>query len=395
MFTSFISSSVIRRWKLSSSLLLAALLVPVGLRADKEKSDEVKKGVEAEAQPTPTPKAAPKAAPKKRIFRPVPPPKEFSPPVLHIEEPAYDWGTALQGEVIKHSFVIQNKGGSALRIVNVKPSCGCTTVGKPTEPIEPGKTDVVTLQIDTKKFTGAVNKTASVRSNASTTQVKLTMKGSVDPFFEVDPKAPKVHIVRGGTSEPLKVKLRKKTEAEFTIKGITTESKVLTANLVEVEKGKLYEVELQANSSDDDRKYYYENVQVDVEANGKDFKIPIRVSVAVKNRIDVQPRTSVYFGRKDTQKLAKPDATPLTKILEVQSLGGPEHTFKVTNVSNKNPTFETKLETVEDGRHYRLTVSMSELPTATKARTIRDTILIETDDPTVKELKISALAAVQ
>ena len=390
MSTPFISS-----WKLSVALLLAALLVPVGLHADKESSGDVKKGGEAKAQADATPKATQKAAPKKRTFRPLPPPKDYSPPVLHIEEPAYTWGTALQGEVIKHSFVIENKGGSPLKIVKVKPSCGCTTVDKPSQPIEPGKSGVVTLQIDTKKFTGAVNKTATVRSNASQATVKLTMKGKVDPFFEVDPKAPKVHIVRGGTSPPLKVKLRKKTEAEFTIKGIKTESKVLTATLSEVEEGKLYEVELQAKSSDDDRKYYYENVQVDVEANGQEFKIPIRVSVAVKNRIDIQPRTSVYFGRKDTQQLAKPDAEPLTKTLELQSLGGPEHTFKVTKVSNQNPTFETKLETVEDGKHYRLIVSLSKLPAENKARTIRDTILIETDDPTVKELKVSALAAVQ
>lgn len=384
MFTRFTG-----RWKSSTALLLAALLLPIGLRADEKKPGDIKEGAEAKSTSTP------KAAPKKRVFRPAPPPQDYTPPVMHIEEPTYVWGAALQGEIIKHSFVIENKGGSPLKIVNVKPSCGCTTVGKPKEPIEPGKSDVVTLQIDTKKFTGAVNKSASIRSNASKGEVKLTMKGTVDPFFEIEPKAPKVHIVRGGTSEPLTVKLRKKTKADFVIKDIKTESKVLTASISEVEKGKLYEIELQAQSSDDDRKYYYENVQVNVEANGQEFKIPIRVSVAVKNRIDIQPRTSVYFGRKDTQKLAKPDAEPLTKTLDLQSLGGAEHSFKVTKISNQNPTFETKLETVEDGKHYRLIVSLSKLPEASKARTIRDTILIETDDPTVKELKISALAAVQ
>jgi len=397
MFTQSINS-----WKFSLALVIGALLVPGGLRAETETPDkgpdngavgDVKKSAETQAQPAV--KAKPKATAKKGVFRPLPPPKDFTPPVMHIDEPAYDWGTALQGEVIKHSFVIHNRGGSPLRIVKVKPSCGCTTAGKPEKPIEPGKSDVVTLQIDTKKFTGAVNKTASIRSNASTVDVKVTMKGNVDPFFEIDPKAPKVNIVRGGTSPPLKVKLRKKTKADFTIKGVTTESKVLTAELAEIEKGSLYEVSLVANSSNDDRKYYYENVQVEVEANGQEFKIPIRVSVAVKDRIDIQPRTSVYFGRKDTQTLSKPDAAPLIKALDLQSLGGPDHTFKVTDVSNANPTFVTKLETVEDGKHYRLIVSMSSVPTGNTARTIRDTILIKTDDPTVKELKVSALAAVQ
>jgi hypothetical protein len=38
---------------------------------------------------------------------------------------------------------------------------------------------------------------------------------------------------------------------------------------------------------------------------------------------------------------------------------------------------------------------MSKLPTDTKSRTIRDVIVLQTDDPTVKEIKITALAALQ
>ena len=54
--------------------------------------------------------------------------------------------------------------------------------------------------------------------------------------------------------------------------------------------------------------------------------------------------------------------------------------------------FDTELETVEPGRHYRLTVRMKKLP-AQKLRTIRDGIVLQTDDPTVPQVSITAMAA--
>src|SRR4026209_2222886 len=103
-----------------------------------------------------------KVTPGKRVFRPLPPPANFAPPVAEIDAVEYDWGSVLQGEVVKHTYNITNKGGAPLVISRVKPSCGCTTSAKPERPIEPGQSGGVTLEIDTKKFTGPVTKTADI-----------------------------------------------------------------------------------------------------------------------------------------------------------------------------------------------------------------------------------------
>ena len=42
-------------------------------------------------------------------------------PVIHIEEPVYDFKQISQGEVVKHDFRVFNRGNSALEIKSVKP----------------------------------------------------------------------------------------------------------------------------------------------------------------------------------------------------------------------------------------------------------------------------------
>jgi hypothetical protein len=57
--------------------------------------------------------------------------------------------------------------------------------------------------------------------------------------------------------------------------------------------------------------------------------------------------------------------------------------------------FDIQVETVEPGKHYRLNVSVPKLPADDKVRTVRERITVETDDPTVKQLVITAVAAVK
>src|SRR5262249_41279419 len=132
-----------------------------------------------------------------------------------------------------------------------------------------------------------------------------------------------------------------------------------------------------------------------VPGNEKEFDIPIRVSITVKDRIDISPRPSVYFSRNETKQLKDNPGTPIPKPLDITSLAGPEHNFKITKIDSDATFFETKLETVKEGKQYRLQVIMSKFPDDTKTKTLRQKIVLHTDDDTVKELVITALAALQ
>jgi hypothetical protein len=42
-------------------------------------------------------------------------------PIIEVEMPTYDFGQALQGEVVKHDFRVFNRGTAPLDIKNVAP----------------------------------------------------------------------------------------------------------------------------------------------------------------------------------------------------------------------------------------------------------------------------------
>ena len=67
-----------------------------------------------------------------------------------------------------------------LILSNVTSSCGCTVPTWPQEPILPGKSDVIKVTYNTNNV-GPINKTITVTSNAKTSRLVLSIKGTVTP----------------------------------------------------------------------------------------------------------------------------------------------------------------------------------------------------------------------
>lgn len=64
------------------------------------------------------------------------------------------------------TFKVTNTGDKPLIIEDVSASCGCTTPQKPTEPILPGKSDVITVSFTSKPGQlNEQNKTVAVTAN--------------------------------------------------------------------------------------------------------------------------------------------------------------------------------------------------------------------------------------
>ena len=339
---------------------------------------------------------APVAPRPKGLYRLTPPPANFSPPVAQVDQPDYDWGSVLQGTPVQHSYVFKNVGGSPLVIQQVRPGCGCTTAGKPEKPIEPGQSDVVTLLIDTKRFSGAVKKTADVYTNSFPNPVKLSIGGKVDTFYLLEPTAPRIEAVRGEPTPSAKAVLKKTANVDFTVKEVKTTGKVIAANLTTVQPGQLYEINLQAALGEDPRKYFYETVTAKLDVGGKDFDVSIPVSVSVKERIEIQPRPALYFSKDETKTLSAVTPTPAVKTLDIKSLAGPNHTFNIVKVESSSQYLDVKVETVAPGKHYKLVGSIVKLPPASdKVRTLREKFTVATDDATVKEISVQVTAALQ
>jgi hypothetical protein len=100
-------------------------------------------------------------------------------PVLFREE-IYDFGSVKEeGGSVTHDFVFTNTTNRPVKILNVQPSCGCTTPDWSKEPVAPGKTGFIKASYNPKGRPGYFNKTLTVTSDYEANPVILQIKGNV------------------------------------------------------------------------------------------------------------------------------------------------------------------------------------------------------------------------
>lgn len=107
-----------------------------------------------------------------------------------------NFGTIKEGTLATHTFTFTNTGKAPLVLSNVQPSCGCTTPEWSKEPIMPGQKGTIKAAYNSYGRPGTFQKYITVKSNAATAEVVLTLKGTVTPT-PVEPVSP----VRNNLSE--------------------------------------------------------------------------------------------------------------------------------------------------------------------------------------------------
>lgn len=100
-------------------------------------------------------------------------------PKVEFKKDTHDYGDIKYAADGTCTFEFKNTGNAPLIISNAKGSCGCTVPEWTKEPINPGKTGVITVKYDTKR-PGAINKSVTITSNAVNEPNKvLRIKGNV------------------------------------------------------------------------------------------------------------------------------------------------------------------------------------------------------------------------
>jgi len=105
--------------------------------------------------------------------------KQAEPEILttvKADKTVYDYGTIRKGRKNPMVFTITNTGEHPLLIDHVSTSCGCTNVSWDKQPVEPGKTATIHVEM-TPEETGRFSKTVEVCCNVKESIVKLTLNG--------------------------------------------------------------------------------------------------------------------------------------------------------------------------------------------------------------------------
>lgn len=105
---------------------------------------------------------------------------------IQFEQTDFDFGTAKEGEKVKHTYKFKNTGNEPLIISSAKGSCGCTVPKWPSEPIAPGATGQIDVEFDSKGKPGKQTKRVTVTANTVPAQTLLNISGMV----EKDPNSP-------------------------------------------------------------------------------------------------------------------------------------------------------------------------------------------------------------
>jgi hypothetical protein len=106
------------------------------------------------------------------------PPVNPNAPEISFEKTVHDYGSIVQGSDGTCEFKFKNIGKEPLILSRPQSSCGCTVPTWPSEPILPGKSEVIKVTYNTNNI-GGINKTVTVTSNAKTSRIVLQIKGTV------------------------------------------------------------------------------------------------------------------------------------------------------------------------------------------------------------------------
>jgi hypothetical protein len=105
--------------------------------------------------------------------------KKDAPKIVFTSE-SYDFGTAIEGDIVKFSFEFKNNGNDDLIIRKTKASCGCTASTPEKITLKKGESSKIDIQFNSAGKKGEQHKTITVISNdPDKSNVTLNIKGTV------------------------------------------------------------------------------------------------------------------------------------------------------------------------------------------------------------------------
>ena len=92
-------------------------------------------------------------------------------PRISVEPASFDFGKAVQNKTLSKEFSIKNYGTEDLVIENVSTTCGCTAALLDSKVVKPGGTTPLRVTLETRTYSGKVERKILIRSNDLATNV--------------------------------------------------------------------------------------------------------------------------------------------------------------------------------------------------------------------------------
>ncbi len=341
------------------------------------------------------------------VFGPPLPPPPTAQPVFYCPEPNWEWGACYESELLTHSYPIYNKGGKTLKLLSVKPSCGCTTANY-TETIAPNGKGEIKIKLNTAHYRDKLmKKIVRVYTNdPKHNSVVLHMSGKVKAVVTTEPSYPSVEALRGKEASTT-VTLTNNMPDPLEIVSVKGQKEKFTAiDLKEVKPGNEFRLQLGIDTKKTASRIYYDKITVAAkDKRGKTYNIPLNFRVKLVDTINITPKYLTFrqymLQRYINEKTGRPERSAILK-------GWKDNNFKITKVEitefksailpvktnadegkpTESPIITATVDNDTVKSEYKLTVAVTSTEHPEKKRYVRYNVIIHTDDKMTPKLKV-------
>ncbi|GJQ21156.1 MAG: hypothetical protein HBSIN02_15110 [Bacteroidia bacterium] len=205
---------------------------------------------------------------------------------LALAEREIDLGRIYNGQIVKATIPLKNAGSSALKIIRISTSCGCTTVRQPEGEIPPGKTDMLEVEFNSSGFRGRATKHVFIETNDQENQyVSVTLSAEI--VEELAPVGNSSLVwfsdVPVGSAAQQRYVLKNISGRRLTIKGIRSPSKDIRASYDKKVVAPQDTLSLMFTVQPAKPGYVMETVYVETDSKNQSL-VPVRVSLVGVSR---------------------------------------------------------------------------------------------------------------
>jgi hypothetical protein len=300
-------------------------------------------------------------------------------PKVEAVEAVKDLGIVPKGDQVQVTFELRNLGTAPLEIHEVRPACGCT-VAEYDKTIAPGKTGTVRAALDTTNLYGANSKTLTVFTNDPTNAaLVLTIKSDIKPYLAAVPGYARFNSVQGEVEGTVTQTLWAEDGNDFKIIKVEAPYPFTRASFREAKQeerdengqGRQWRVDLTlASNAPVGALTKFLKITTD---HPKQKSVNIPVSGFVRPVLAVSPPTANLrsFDQSEGRR-----SNVLLRNFATENI-------KVTEVKSNQEKVKVYLDTVEEGRRYR--VNIEALPGMPKGP-FSATVTVKTESPKVPTL---------
>lgn len=184
-----------------------------------------------------------------------------------VINPRFEFSPVIDGKIVTHTFIVENRGTSVLSILDVKTGCGCTTADY-SKRIEPGEKGQVTINGNTTGYGGrAFSKTVTVFTNdPKNPKLTLFISGPVEKAVTIVPKKVRLSGLLGTEISAI-LKIIPEKKYAFQITGIKSgKEKYFSYNLKEIKKLGRSEYVLTVNNISTESGRYFDKIMIETDS---------------------------------------------------------------------------------------------------------------------------------